>query len=94
MPDGPRPGYYPPYRVLAEAADAWEWEEAAVRERQTRRLALRGYRTEVVQLDDGQFYWHVWKWNVRINGGLSESRHTASRDAEDSALKDMYAAPK
>ena len=49
---------------------------------------LPGYRVKVVPLDNGNFYWHLWRGPHRVNGGLSESRHDASRDAAEAAFRD------
>lgn len=52
------------------------------------RLELPGYRTEVVMLDGGQFYWHVWRHGTRVNGGLSESWDKACEDAAHATVCD------
>ena len=52
------------------------------------RLELPGYRTEVVTLDSGQFYWHVWRRGTRVNGGLSESWTDAWESAAYATVSD------
>ena len=52
-------------------------------------LIQRGYRIDVVTLDDGQFYWHVWRHGERINGGLSERWADARERATQAARQDV-----
>jgi hypothetical protein len=48
-----------------------------------------GYTTDIVQRDDGEYYWHLWRWNQRVNGGLSESYAEAFQDASLAARNDV-----
>lgn len=51
-------------------------------------LADYGYRKEVTELVDGQFYWHVFWHGERINGGLSGNWQDAHDDAVRAARQD------
>lgn len=55
-----------------------EAEQAALARRQAR---WTGYRREVTPLPDGMWYWHLFRDDVRVNGGLSRSREDALADA-------------
>lgn len=59
--------------------------------RQNKHLEGLGYRFTVVLLDDGQFYWHLWLKDNRINGGLSTTAHEARQDAERAVRMHAYA---
>lgn len=51
-----------------------------------------GYRVDLVQCggdDDGEYYWHLWQWNRRVNGGLSEGYVQALQDASLAARRDF-----
>jgi hypothetical protein len=39
-----------------------------------------GYRTEIKEMDQG-FYWHLYRGDRRINGGLAETRARAQHAA-------------
>jgi hypothetical protein len=52
-------------------------------------LGRRGYRSQVVTLSDGQFYWHVWRYGERVNGGLSSTWDSALDDAAHAAQADV-----
>lgn len=73
------------YRDAAEsAAAAWYREQEAGAERARiswQRARESGYRKVLRRLDDGQFYWHLFRGEERINGGLSPSREDALADA-------------
>lgn len=50
---------------------------------------LPGYRADLVLQNDGSsYYWHVYRGDERVNGGLSPGRFSASRDAELAAFRD------
>lgn len=51
------------------------------------------YRTEVTELADGQFYWHVWYRGERFNGGLSASGQDAKDLARYAIFRDMCSFP-
>ena len=61
------------YRDYEEAAElaAMAWHRA-------REL---GYRKVLTRLDDGQYYWHLFCGDERVNGGLSPTREDALADA-------------
>lgn len=54
------------------------------------RLELLGYRIEVTELADEQFYWHVWRGADHVNGGLSTVWAAACENAEHAALSHSY----
>lgn len=54
------------------------------------RLSQLGYRTEVTELADGQFYWHVWRHAIRVNGGLCLDLCRAELNANHAAERDSY----
>ncbi len=49
---------------------------------------LPGYRADVVLQDDGLYYWHLFRWAQRVNGGLSENPYHARQDAGLAAFRD------
>lgn len=49
-----------------------------------------GYRSDVVLLGDGQYYWHLYRYAERINGGLSANRYDAVDDARQAARRDYF----
>ena len=55
-----------------------------------KRLRQLGYRAEITPLGDGQFYWHAWLGDTRVNGGLSESWLAASEDSTRAILQHSY----
>jgi hypothetical protein len=52
-------------------------------------LSSHGYRTQVVTLGGDRFYWHVWRHEVRVNGGLSDSWTRAHEDAAHASRQDF-----
>lgn len=46
------------------------------------------YTVTVKELDSGEFYWHAYRRGERFNGGLSETRGNAIRDAEQAITRD------
>lgn len=42
--------------------------------------ARKRYRVDIVEIDQG-FYWHLYRDDMRVNGGLSETWPDASRAA-------------
>lgn len=76
------------YRDLIEQALAESAERA--RKRRNWRLEQLGYRAEVTKLDDGAWYWHLFRRGERINGGLSTSRAEALAAADWTANVDSY----
>jgi hypothetical protein len=69
------PPSYRSFNDLGDPVDSWL-------------LRQIGYRTDVVILSDGQFYWHVWLHGDRVNGGLSESWTAAHEDAVRASRQD------
>ena len=48
-----------------------------------------GYTSDVVQMGEDKYYWHLWRWNQRVNGGLSETYVQALQDASLAARSDF-----
>jgi len=64
--------------------------EEVTRAREQRYLRSHGYRTEVVIMADGQYYWHLWLENEHINGGLSSDWGVAFDESLRYARQHLY----
>lgn len=46
-----------------------------------------GYRVTVDPLPDGAYYWHLWYYGERVNGGLSGTLAEAFKDGNTAAFR-------
>ncbi len=61
--------------MTLEPSDFYDDEELARAQLASFRLRARMYRTEIIELPDGQFYWSLFirSSGERVNGGLNAS---------------------
>jgi hypothetical protein len=45
------------------------------------RSLFGGYQAQIKKMDDGQFYWHLYRQGTRVNGGLAGTWTGAMRAA-------------